>query len=181
MAASNGKGTIYGDNFSPIMRPSKSKVWFLNGDLVKIIHRSTAEDIVTLYNMNTGVTHTTSFMAFKKKRRRAFTIMETAKLLNYHRKSIPRLIKGGYLPEARGEKIGGKREFHYLSYYSEDDILEARRLLSQTHHGQPRKDGLVTNNKVPSEQELKAAMGDGIMLYTRLPDGTFMPIFDETM
>jgi hypothetical protein len=102
-------------------------------------------------------------------------------LLNCHRKHIPRLVKKGIIPEPMGELPGGKRAFHYLSYYSEDTIMEARRAMAMIHQGQPRKDGLITNNKTPTEQELRYAMGDGIILYTKDSDGKFVPIFTETV
>jgi hypothetical protein len=59
--------------------------------------------------------------------------------------------------------------------------MEAREAMSKIHQGKPRKDGLITNNKVPTAQELRYAMGDGILLYTRTEDGRFIPIFSETI
>ena len=59
--------------------------------------------------------------------------------------------------------------------------MEARKAMSQIHHGAARKDGLITNNKTPTEQELRYAMGDGILLYTKTEDGRFIPIFSETI
>jgi len=124
---------------------------------------------------------TTTVVEFKRKRKRAFTVMETAALLNYHRKSIPRLVKNGMLPPPVGELPGGKTAFHYLSDYSEDHIWEARNLMSQTHMGPPRKDGLITNNKTPTEQELRYAMGDGMIYYVKNEEGRFIPTFSETV
>lgn len=53
--------------------------------------------------------------------------------------------------------------------------------MAQTHHGKARKDGLVTNNKVPTEQELRYAMGDGMMMYIKNEQGQFIPVFSETL
>jgi hypothetical protein len=165
----------------PVLSKKKSKIWFLNGDLVVVVHSNRAAGIVTLYNKTRGERMTTTTIEFKKKRKKAYTIAETAKLLNFHRKSIPRLVRQGLLPEPVGELPGGKRAFHYLSYYSEDTIMEARRALSMIHQGQPRKDGLITNNKVPTEQELRYAMGDGMILYIKDDSGRFIPVFSETI
>ncbi len=164
----------------PIKRPRR-RTWFLNDDLVRVTHISRAQGIVTLYNCTQDKNMTTTVTEFKKKRRRAYTVMETASLLNYHRKSIPRLVKSGLLPAPVGELPGGKTAFHYLSYYSEDHIWEARNLMAQTHHGKVRKDGLITNNKIPTEQELRYAMGDGILMYVKNSDGNFIPVFAETV
>lgn len=180
MAKVNGKNEGETLNIPVVKRPRR-KVWFLNGDLVRVEHTSRAAGIVTLYNLTKDKKETTTVVEFKKKRRRAFTVKETAELLNCHRKHIPRLVKRGMIPDPVGELPGGERAFHYLSYYSEDVIMEARRAMSQIHHGAARKDGLITNNKTPTEQELRYAMGDGILLYAKTEDGRFIPIFNETI
>jgi hypothetical protein len=180
MASKNGAGEGETINL-PIINKKKSKIWFLNGDLVQVVHHSRAAGIVTLYNKTRDERMTTTIVEFKKKRKKAFTVKETAQLLNCHRKHIPRLVKKGIIPEPIGELPGGKRAFHHLSYYSEDTIMEARRAMAMIHQGQPRKDGLITNNKTPTEQELRYAMGDGIILYTKDDDGRFIPIFTETV
>jgi hypothetical protein len=180
MATVDGENKGQDYNIVPIRRPRR-KTWFLNGELVRITHTSRAAGIVTLYNCTKDITMTTTVAEFKKKRKRAFTVTETAQLLNYHRKSMPRLVKRGLIPPPVGELPGGQVAWHYLSYYSEDTIMEARKLMAQTHHGKARKDGLVTNNKVPTEQELRYAMGDGMMMYIKNEQGQFIPVFSETL
>lgn len=178
----NGNGKDEGETLNlPVVKRPRRKVWFLNGDLVRVEHTSRAAGIVTLYNLTQDRRETTTVIDFKKKRKRAFTVKETAQLLNCHRKHIPRLVKRGIIPNPVGELPGGERAFHHLSYYSEDVIMEARKAMSQIHHGAARKDGLITNNKTPTEQELRYAMGDGILLYTKTEDGRFVPIFNETI
>jgi hypothetical protein len=53
--------------------------------------------------------------------------------------------------------------------------------MSQTHIGCPRADGLITNNKIPTEQELRHAMGDGLIYYVQNEEGKFIPVFTETV
>ena len=53
--------------------------------------------------------------------------------------------------------------------------------MSQIHMGRERKDGLVTNNKTPTEQELRYAMGDGLIYYVKDDTGKFIPVFSETL
>jgi hypothetical protein len=180
MVTKNGADEGGNLNIKPVIKP-RTKIWFLNGDLVKVVHVSRSAGIITLYNKTKDEKMTTTIVEFKKKRKKAFTIKETAQLLNCHVKHIPRLVKKGIIPEPVGELPGGKRAFHYLSYYSEDVIMESRKAMSMIHQGQPRKDGLITNNKTPTEQELRAAMGDGILLYTKDGSGNFIPIFSETI
>jgi len=59
--------------------------------------------------------------------------------------------------------------------------MEARKAMSQIHHGKARKDGLITNNKTPTEQELRYSMGDSIILYTKTEDGRFVPVYGDTI
>lgn len=53
--------------------------------------------------------------------------------------------------------------------------------MAQQHIGRTRKDGLVTNNKTPTAQELRYAMGDGLLYYVRDDEGRFIPTFAETI
>jgi hypothetical protein len=180
MAMEHGKDENETPHIKVIKKP-KRKTWFLHGDLVRILHVSRAQGIVILWSHSKSLQMTTTLVEFKKKRKKAFTIAETASLLNYHKKSIPRLVKAGMLPPAVGVLPEGKTAFHYLSYYSEDHIWEARNLMAQTHMGRARKDGRVTNNKTPTEQELKYAMGEGMIYYVKNDEGRFIPVFSETM
>ena len=125
----------------PVIQRPRRKTWFLDEDLVRISHISRAQGIASLWNCTKAVPMTINLIEFKRKRKRAFTVSETALLLNYHKKSIPRLVKNGFLPPPIGELPNGERAFHYLSYYSEDHIWEARNLMAQTHMGRSRKDG----------------------------------------
>lgn len=166
----------------PTVRPPKNrKIWFLNGDLIRVEHSNRAAGIVTFWNMTQARQQSTTMLEFKRKRKRAYTVKETAKLLNFHHKTLPSMIKKGSIPPPMGALPGGERRWHHLSFYSEETIMETRALMAQTHQGRARKDGLITNNKTPSEQELRYRMGDGIMLFTQNEDGRFIPIFSETL
>jgi hypothetical protein len=180
MAAYDGEEESEAIHSTPVSRP-KRKIWFFNNDLVRINHVNRSEGIITFYNITKNKREITDLVEFKKRRKRAFTVAEAALLLNCHKKYLSDLARRGVVPEPIGGLPDGKRAFHHLSYYSEDGIMEARKAMSQIHQGKPRKDGLITNNKVPSEKELRYAMGEGIMLYTRTEDGRFIPVFSETI
>jgi hypothetical protein len=180
MVGENGKTEGQAINIPPVIKP-KRKIWFFGGDLVRIIHVSRAAGMITLQNITQDRRATTTILEFKKKRRRAYTVKEAAQLLNCHVKHLPRLVKKGIIPEPVGSLPGGERAFHHWSYYSEDAIMEARNAMAMIHRGQPRKDGLITNNSTPTEQELRYAMGDGIILYTKDESGRYIPVFSETV
>jgi hypothetical protein len=180
MASNDGKKEGKAFDITPIVRPYR-KVWFLNGDIIRVDHVDRGNSIVTLYNVTQAKREVAELVEFKKRRKRAFTVKETAQLLNCHNKYLSDLIRRGVVPEPVGYLPNGQRAFRHLSFFSEDAIMEAREAMSKIHQGKPRKDGLITNNKVPTVQELRYAMGDGIMLYTKTEDGRFIPIFSETI
>jgi hypothetical protein len=174
----NLNGKAYNDE--PVISGNK-KVWFLNRDLVRVHHVSRSTGMVALYNINKDRIESCLLSDFKKFRQRAYTMGESATLINRHKKYMPSLIKRGVIPPPIGCSKDGKRGFQIRSYYSEDHIKEIRDILASIHIGQPRKDGLVTNNMTPTSQELTRRMGDGILTYTRTEDGRYIPVWTESI
>jgi hypothetical protein len=176
------KGKIQSQQYNnePVIKGNQ-KVWFLNGDLVRLYHSSRSTGMVTVYNINKDRIETCLRSDFRKNRQRAYTIAETAILVNRHRKYMPSLIKRGVIPPPVGSSIGGKTGFQIRAYYSEDHVRDIRAILASIHIGQPRKDGLITNNMTPTNQELTRRMGDGILTYTKTEDGRFIPVWSESI
>jgi len=157
------------------------KIWFLNGDLVRIHHSSRSTGMVSFYNITKDRLETCLRIDFRRNRERAYTIAETAILVNRHRKYLPRLIKSGTIPAPIGSRVGGKTGWQVRAYYSESQVKEIRAILASIHIGQPREDGLITNNSTPTSQELTRRMGDGILTYTKTEDGRFIPVWSESI
>jgi hypothetical protein len=176
------KGKIQSQQYNnePVIKGNQ-KVWFLNGDLVRLHHSSRSTGMVTVYNINKDRIETCLRSDFRKNRERAYTVAETSKLVNRHRKYMPSLIKRGVIPPPTGSSIDGKTGFQIRSYYSESQVKEIRAILASIHIGQPRKDKLITNNSTPTSQELTRRMGDGILTYTKTEDGRFIPVWAENI
>jgi hypothetical protein len=176
------KGSIEEEryNSAEIITGSK-KVWFLNGDLVRSHHLNKSNGIMSVYNINKDRIESCLISDFKKNRERAFTVGETATLVNRHKKYLPDLVKRGVIPGPTGSQKGGATAWQVRSYYSESQVHQIRDILASYHIGQPRKDGLITNNATPTRQELTRRMGDGILTYTRTEDGRFIPIWSESI
>jgi hypothetical protein len=167
-------------NNEPVVK-GKVKVYFLNDDLVRVHHRSRSTGMVTFYNITKDRLETCLLSDFKKNHERAYSVSETAKLVNRHRKYIPDLIKRGVIPPPTGAQLNGERHWQVRAYYSESQIREIRSILASIHIGQPRKDKLITNNMTPTSQELTRRMGDGILTYVKTEDGRFIPVWNETV
>jgi len=156
-------------------------LWFLNGTIVKKIHISRAQGMITLHDINRWEKFMIPMSEWKKKRRRAYLVKDAAALLNLHKKSLPRLVQRGLIPPPVGATKDGIPVFGKRAYYSEDTIKEMRETLAGTHRGRPRKDGYITNNKTPTAAELAIAMGDSAQLYTKDKSGNFIPVFAESI
>ena len=180
MDTSKGKIQSQAYNNEPVVK-GKVRVYFLNGDLVRLYHSSRSTGMVTFYNITKDRLETCLRSDFKKNKERAYSVSETAILVNRHRKYIPSLIKRGVIPPPIGAKFEGERGWQIRSYYSESQVREIRSILASIHIGQPRKDKLITNNMTPTTQELTRRMGDGILTYTKTEDGRFIPVWSENI
>jgi hypothetical protein len=180
MDTSKGKIVSQEYNNEPVIKGNQ-KVWFLNGDLVRPHHFNRSNGLVTVYNIIQDRLETCLISDFKKKREKAYTVGQTANLVNRHKKYMPSLIKRGVIPPPLGSQKGGETGWQVRSYYSESQVKEIRDILASIHIGQPRKDGLVTNNMTPNKQELTRRMGEGILTYTRTEDGRFIPVWNESI
>lgn len=178
MAYGPRKIEVQGYNNEPVIKGNK-KIWFVNNDLVRFYHSSRSTGMVTFYNITKDRLETCLRSDFRKNRQRAFTVAETARLVNRHRKYMPSLIKRGIIPPPLGAQEGGTRGFQIRAYYSESQVKEIRDILASYHLGRPRKDKLITNGITPTSQELTRRIGDGILTYTRTEDGRFIPVWSE--
>jgi hypothetical protein len=165
-------------NSAPVI-PGSKKVWFLNGDLVRIHHLNRSNGIMSVYNIIKDRIESCLVTDFKRNRKKAYTVGETAILVNRHKKYLPSLMKRGVIPYPTGSQKGGATGWQVRSYYSELQVHEIRDILATYHIGQPRKDKLITNDITPTKQELTRRMGDGILTYTRTEDGRFIPVWNE--
>jgi hypothetical protein len=180
MAVKKGNRTSEDYNSAPVISGNK-KVWFLNGDLVRVYHLNKSNGIMSVYNITKDQIESCLINDFKNKRERAYTVGETADLVNRHKKYMPSLMKRGIIPFPTGSQKGGARGWQVRSYYSESQVKDIRDILATYHIGRPRKDKLITNDITPTKAELTRRMGDGILTYTRTEDGRFIPIWSESI
>ena len=162
-----------------IVKPSRKK-FFIEKTLYRVILSNNSKNIVYLFNLYDQKEQTMLLSDFKKVRKRAYTVIDTARLLNRSEIQMYRYIKKGMVDPPTGAAAGGARGFQILAYYSEVDVFNIRKAISETHRGRPRKDGKRVNNCILTEQELRAKMGDAIMLYTKTEDGRFVPTWAES-
>jgi len=180
MAKKHGPMSMEEYNAAPPIYGNK-KVWFLNGDLVRAHHLNKSNGIMSVYNIIKDRIESCLISDFKKNRERAYTVGETASLVNRHKKYMPSLMNRGVIPFPTGSQKGGQTGWQVRSYYSESQVREIRDILATYHIGRPRNDKLITNDITPTRQELTRRMGDGILTYTKTEDGRFIPIWSESI
>jgi hypothetical protein len=165
-------------NLERVIKPS-NKLFFIDKNLYRVVASNRSSNIIYLFNIVEQKEQTMLLSDFKKHKKRAYTVIDTARLLNRSTMQIYRYIDDGLINPPVGASPGGQRVFTKKSYYSEDDVFEIRYAISLIHRGRPRKDGKRINNTILTEQELRAKMGDALMLYTRTADGRFIPVWQE--
>jgi len=136
---------------------------------------------MSVFNINKNQIESCLISDFKRKRLRAYTVKETASLVSRHTKHMYRLMHQGIIPPPMGATENGVRTWGVRAYYSEVEVREIRDIIASRHMGRPRKDGLITNDKTPTVQELTRRLGDGILTYTKKANGDFVPIWNESI
>jgi hypothetical protein len=85
-------------NSAPVI-PGNRKVWFLNGDLVRVYHLNKSNGIMSVYNINKDRIESCLIADFKKNRERAYTVGQTDSSWEGHKKNLEQhllpLVKTG--------------------------------------------------------------------------------------
>jgi len=71
-------------NHEPVIAGNKN-VWFLNKELVRVHHYNRSNGLISLYNIIQDRIETCLISDFKRNREKAYTVGETAKLVNRHK------------------------------------------------------------------------------------------------
>jgi hypothetical protein len=161
------------------------RYFFLNNELHKKLHINRGSDLITAWNYTQGKRVGYSWTDTKRNMQNAYTVLETAALLNRHRNRILEYVDRGhikrpqhtYTPLVGEDQASSRRIFKYM--FSEDDVMEIRDFLATLHRGRPRKDGLITSKDVPTRNELRAYMKNEVVLYQKTEDGDFMPVWKQ--
>ena len=77
---------------TPSIAPS-SVIFFLNDELVRVLHSNRANNIVVVYNYIQNKDQTLLLSDFKKHRKRAYTVINTIEIFKRSRMQFERIIK----------------------------------------------------------------------------------------
>lgn len=157
------------------VQAKNQRQFYLHGNLHKILHISRARDLLTAYDFAEGKTKVYPWSEVQRRRQHAFTITQAGALLDRHRDRIMSYMEEGNVPWPQREySLETGRPGRY--FFSEDDMMDLRDYVATVHIGRPRKDGKVTNNRIPTREELRAMMQQGRVLYVKEND-EFVPVW----
>ena len=86
-----------------------------------------------------------SIADFKRSRKQAYSVIDTARLMNYSPLSLQIAKNNGMIPAPTPRTKRGAEARGQHAYYKEDDFYEIRDALAGVHTGRPRSDGLIIN------------------------------------
>jgi hypothetical protein len=166
-------------NSSDVVKPLL-KMWVIDGKLYRYYSRDRARNLVTLVNVHTNTKVNMLWTDFVKRRENIYTVRRVADLLNRHFTWLRKEIWYGTFKTPLYPTPDGLPQRFKHGYYTEKDVYEIRDIMVERR--QKRKDGLDNQRAaIPSVQELTARMGRGMLMYTKLGDGRFVPIWEETI
>lgn len=172
MAGDDGRGT------EKRRKPRKPlNYFFLNGLLHKKLHINRGADIITAwcYPEHRRVAYTYSDTL--RRMGKAFTLAESAKMLNSGRLRLERAILRGDVSEPQSTYGLNENKKKYKYMLSEENIMELHAYFSTVHVGRPRKDGKITTSNLPTARELRALIRHNQIMYVKQGD-KFVPTWD---
>jgi len=181
------KGQFYSkkQEWEPVVRWYKN-LWFLNEELVKYLRQDRKTDTVFLWVYDRQLEIQVPLQQFKRYRLYALTSLECSYVLKIGRNTFTdynkRLREAGIIGYPKSiSKNGVHRRNRHPFLYNEADLYKMRDYMAENqHYGMPGKSGRVVNG-IPSEQEIKAMIGRGMMLYTEDQQGNKIPVWRETV
>jgi hypothetical protein len=153
------------------------KYFFMNGEFHKLLRVVRQEDMIISWNYSQKRRVSYSLSGSQHMMQRGYTITEVARLFNMSREHIHDLVTAGKLRVSGKAYVVGRDEGRYVNVLSEDDVWEAHTYFRGQHHGKPRKDGIIVNNKLPPRREVEALMRDERILYTKNSLGELVPVW----
>ena len=162
------------EEISHSLKSVKSKYFFLNGTLHRIVKSNYSANMIYALDMEKKEIVKYTYSDYKKFKKKAFTIKDVSKMVKRHPDRIRKAFKEGMVSKPVLIEIPNRNGIYY---FSEENIYELRDHFASTHVGRKRVDGIITPKSVPSRQELDAMMGKTKMLYMRTEEGNFVPVW----
>lgn len=163
-------------------RSRKSEKWlyfYLNGILHKTLQTKRSDDMMIAWNYEEGKRVAYVLSDVYSRRQKAYTVPQTAKILCRHVDSIKRHFRQGNIKRPDMAYSLDGQKIPKRGFYNEEDIREMYDFFKNIHIGRPRKDGQINNRDYMSKAELEALLRNEKILYTKVDDDTFAPVWKQ--
>lgn len=151
-------------------KPRPLRYFFLNNKLHKKLHINRGADTIWTWCYPDGKRVAYTYSDVLRNKKPAFSTRQVCMMLMRSRDSVERAILRGDIAQPPQTYTIDERRKPFAFYWAEDDVMAAHAYFSTVHRGRPRKDGLITPQKLPTARELRAMLRDENILYVREGD-----------
>jgi ribosomal protein L25 (general stress protein Ctc) len=142
--------------------------FFLDDKLHKSLRVSRARDEIVAWCYPDERRVMYSYSLVNKHMKKAYSLKESAELLNKHKITIEDYILEGKIKKPNRAYPIGNKESKWSKYFLQDkDIFQIHQYIIE--------DGYSKNT--PSKTELQALLSHNMILYTKSSDGKFIPVW----
>jgi hypothetical protein len=162
-----------------VNRTEQKKAWkyfFLNGDLHRLISVNYARDEAVAWSFPEEKRKLYQWSQVRRNGSRGFTIKQVADMMQRTKMQIYRYMASGQV-ERPALAIGPESQWR-VRVFTEEEVFKVREVVANQHIGPPRKDGSISNVRVPSREEVYAKMKYNAQLYIKTEDGRFVPLYE---
>lgn len=125
--------------------------YFLAGELVRLEHLAPSLNEIVITNFDKGKKQIIDYSSANSTLHPAYRIGEVGILLGRKPDTIRSWEDKGIVPKQRQWQIGEKK---FLRFYTSEDVVSMRDVVSSIHRGRPRKDKRTTSD-IPPASEVK--------------------------
>jgi len=150
--------------------------FYVEGKLYKMLRVIKARDEALAWCYDDHQTRLFQWSDVRKRASRGFTAGEVGKMIKRSGRMVHYYIEDGLIaPPKRTYSLTTGKPGYYI--FSEEDVYKIQEIVSGSHRGRPRKDGVKIPAPTPSKREIYAQMKYDMTLYVKNKDGEFIPLY----
>ena len=163
-------------------RKHKTKFFFLNDELHKLLRVNRPHDIAEAWNYEQHKRVVYIWSMVKKNWAKAYRTTEVAKIVDRDVEIVKKYIYEGGIPEPpRSYVIGSDPKRYGWHRWADKHVIQLHEYMLTKHAGRPRKDGKITPMyRTPTRKEILALLRDETIVYVKTSSGDFVPAWNES-
>lgn len=146
------------------------RYFFLDDKIHLKLHINRGSDTIAAWCYPDHKRNVYSYSWVLRNMKPAYTTKQVSELLNRTVRSIQLYLEAEVIRTPQHTYALSEPQKIAKYMWREEDIMELHEYLSGLHQGRARKDGGITNNSIPSPQELRALLNEEAILYVKQGD-----------